>query len=134
MVFNATFNNISVILWSDLLVEETGENHWSATSHRQTLSHNVVSSKPHLNWFITKLADACYILAWFCNLEVLGRDFWLNFNKKNTYFMKQIYIHKYCCFSLKTKVLFTFLKQTQLLHSIIIYQYTTCKNMHNSIE
>jgi len=26
MVFNATFNNISVILWrSDLLVEETGE-------------------------------------------------------------------------------------------------------------
>ena len=28
MVFNATFNNISVILWqSVLLVEETGENH-----------------------------------------------------------------------------------------------------------
>jgi hypothetical protein len=36
MVFNATFNNISVILWrSDLLVEETGlpgENHQPATS------------------------------------------------------------------------------------------------------
>jgi hypothetical protein len=28
MVFNATFNNISVISWqSDLLVEEIGENH-----------------------------------------------------------------------------------------------------------
>jgi hypothetical protein len=37
MVFNATFNNISVISWqSVLLVEETGvpeENHWPATSY-----------------------------------------------------------------------------------------------------
>jgi len=50
MVFNATFNNISVILWqSVMLVEETGvarENHWPAASHWQTLSHNVVSSTP----------------------------------------------------------------------------------------
>jgi len=37
MVFNAIFNNISVISWqSDLLVEET-------------LSHNVVSSSPRLS-------------------------------------------------------------------------------------
>ena len=46
MVFNATFNNISVILWlSVLLVEETGgpgENHGPVASHWQTLSHNVV--------------------------------------------------------------------------------------------
>ena len=51
MVFNATFNNISVISWSILLVEETGvpiENHRPVTSHQQTLSHNVVSSAPHL--------------------------------------------------------------------------------------
>ena len=45
-VFNATFNNISVISWrSVLLVRETGgpgENHRPVTSHRQTLSHNVV--------------------------------------------------------------------------------------------
>jgi len=45
MVFNATFNNISVISWqSVLVVEETGvpgENHQSAASHWQTLSHNV---------------------------------------------------------------------------------------------
>jgi hypothetical protein len=46
MVFNTTFNNISVVSWlSFLLGEETsvpGQNHWLATSHRQTLSHNDV--------------------------------------------------------------------------------------------
>jgi len=51
MVFNATFNNISVISWwSVLLVEETGvpgENRWQ--SHWQTLSHNVVSNTPRMN-------------------------------------------------------------------------------------
>ena len=37
MVFNATFNNISVISWqSVLLVEETGENHRPAAGHCQT--------------------------------------------------------------------------------------------------
>ena len=45
MVFNVTFNNISVISWqSGLLVEETevpGEDHRPATSHGHTLSHNV---------------------------------------------------------------------------------------------
>jgi hypothetical protein len=54
MVFNATFNNISVISWwSLLLVEETrvpGENHRPATSHWQTLSHNVVSSTYRHEW------------------------------------------------------------------------------------
>ena len=49
MVFNATFNNISVISWrSVLFVKETGENHEPVASHWQTLSHNVVSSTPHL--------------------------------------------------------------------------------------
>ena len=50
MMFNATFNNISVISWrSVLLVEETGvsgENHRPVASHWQTLSHNAVSSTP----------------------------------------------------------------------------------------
>ena len=50
MVFNVTFNNISVISWwSVLLVEETrvpGENHRPVASHGQTLSHNIVSSTP----------------------------------------------------------------------------------------
>ena len=53
MVFNATFNNISVISWlSVLLVEETRvheENHWPSASHWQTLSHNVVSRTPRLS-------------------------------------------------------------------------------------
>ena len=51
-VFNATFNNISVISWlSVLLVEESGvpgENHRPGASHWQTLSNNVVSSSPRL--------------------------------------------------------------------------------------
>jgi len=54
MVFNATSNNNSVILMrSILLVKETrvpGKNHWPATSHGQTLSHNVVSSTPRYEW------------------------------------------------------------------------------------
>ena len=46
MVFNATFNNISVISWrSVLLLEETrgsGENHRPVSNHWQTLSQIVV--------------------------------------------------------------------------------------------
>jgi hypothetical protein len=46
VVFNATYNNISVISWgSVLLVEETegpGENHRPVASHWQNLSHNIV--------------------------------------------------------------------------------------------
>ena len=51
MVFNSTFNNISVISWrSVLLVEETGvprENQQPEASHWQTWSHNIVSNTPH---------------------------------------------------------------------------------------
>ena len=50
MVFNATFNNISVISWrSVLMVEETevaGENHRPAAS--KLLLHNFVSSTRRL--------------------------------------------------------------------------------------
>jgi hypothetical protein len=57
MVFNATFNTITVISWqSVLLVKETrvpGQNHRPAASRSQTLSHNVVSSTPRLNWIQT---------------------------------------------------------------------------------
>jgi hypothetical protein len=46
MVFNATFNNISVISWRSVsLMVETGvagENHRPTAGHWQTLSHNVV--------------------------------------------------------------------------------------------
>ena len=54
MVFNATFNNISVLSWrSVLLVEETrvpGENHRSSASHWQTISHKVILCTVHLAW------------------------------------------------------------------------------------
>ena len=49
MVFNATFNHISVISWrSVLLVEEIavpGEKHRPVRRHKQTLPHNVASSE-----------------------------------------------------------------------------------------
>jgi hypothetical protein len=54
LVFNATFNNISVNSWrSVLLVEENRvpwEHHRPAASHWLTLSHNVVSSTPCQEW------------------------------------------------------------------------------------
>jgi hypothetical protein len=54
MMFNATFNNISVISWrSVLLVMETAvswENHRPVASRWQTSSHNVVSSTPCHKW------------------------------------------------------------------------------------
>jgi hypothetical protein len=47
MVFNATFNNISVITWqSILLVEETTD----LLQVTATLSHNVVMSTPRHEW------------------------------------------------------------------------------------
>jgi len=46
MVFNATFDNVSDILWQAvLLVDETGvpgENHRYVTSHWQTWLYNIV--------------------------------------------------------------------------------------------
>jgi len=42
-VFNATFNNISVIVAVSFI---DGENHQPVASHLQTLSHNAVSSTP----------------------------------------------------------------------------------------
>ena len=52
MVFNATFNNISVISWrSVLMVEDTrvpDENHRPVETHWQTISHNIVSNTPRL--------------------------------------------------------------------------------------
>jgi hypothetical protein len=64
MVFNTTFNNISVISWSVLLVEETGvpaENHWQTSSHNieynestpclsKVRTHNVSSDSHSSIW------------------------------------------------------------------------------------
>jgi hypothetical protein len=46
IVFNTTFNNISVTSWWSVDETGLGENHQPGTSHWQTLSHNVV----HLPW------------------------------------------------------------------------------------
>ena len=66
MVFNATFNNISVISWrSVLLVEETGvpeENHLPVASHWQILSHNVVSIEYSSPWMALKLTTHAQII------------------------------------------------------------------------
>ena len=71
MVFNATFNNISVIIygwWSVLLVEETGvpgENHQPVANHYQTLSHNVVSieyTSPWMGFEPHNFNDLTYVL------------------------------------------------------------------------
>ena len=53
MVYNATFINIAAISWqSVLLVKKTGvsrEKHRTVASHRQALSHNVVSPEWDFN-------------------------------------------------------------------------------------
>ena len=52
MMFNATFNNISVISWRSVLLEEEtrvpGENRRPATSCWQTLSHIMLYRRVHL--------------------------------------------------------------------------------------
>ena len=66
-MFNATYNNSRVISWqSVLMVDEIGmpgETH-QATSHWQTLSHNVVPSKPRMSGIVTR-----------CELVVIGTDY-----------------------------------------------------------
>ena len=66
MGYNVTFTNISDTSWrSVLLMAETGEageNHRLAVSHWQTLSHNVISSTPHMSGIWTfVLIDTDYI-------------------------------------------------------------------------
>jgi hypothetical protein len=67
MVFNTTFNNISVISWrSVLLVAETGvprENHQPTASHEQPLSRqNIVSSTPRHVYLISITLSIRYTL------------------------------------------------------------------------
>ena len=65
MVFNVTFNNISVIVWRSVLlvvVEETGvlrENYQPSTSNCKTLSQNIVCIEytSPLAGFVTKSTD-----------------------------------------------------------------------------
>ena len=63
MVFNATFNNISVISWKVLLVEETGEKHRPVTLFRISNQLEKIYGKPGFTsaklvnlWIWTQLA------------------------------------------------------------------------------
>ena len=49
MMYDATFNNVSAISWWPVLLMEEipGENHRPVASHRQSLTHNAVSSIIH---------------------------------------------------------------------------------------
>ena len=61
MVFNATFNNTSVLSWRSVLLVATtglpGENHRHVVCHWQTLSHNVVLSGFRTNNVSVKYKD-----------------------------------------------------------------------------
>ena len=78
MVFNATFNNISVMSCrSVLLVEETRalrENHRPATSQWQTLSHKVISTTSLLSGIRTITRDDDNDVRF-----VLNQHTWLDF-------------------------------------------------------
>jgi hypothetical protein len=96
MVFNTTFNNISVISWrSVLLVEETGvpgENHRPVASHWQTLSHNVVSSTPfHEQVLNTDSIGSCKsnyhtIMTWMWHIPGLHNGITWSLYKSNIHF------------------------------------------------
>ena len=79
MMFNTTFNNISVISWrSVLLVEETEvprENHHPVASHSQTSSHNIVSSTPCLTR-VNSVA-LCIVQITFSEQYLALDNFWL---------------------------------------------------------
>ena len=90
MVFNAAFNNISIISWrSVLLVEETGvlgENHQPVVSHWQTLSH-VVSS----TFFNCK------------SVQFLGENSFQDVSKQ--YILKKSLKNKYCYYNYYLSIL-----------------------------
>ena len=100
MVFDATFNNISVISCSILLVEETGgprENNKSVASHWQTWLYNVVSSTPRNEWDSNFEHISLIVLLWFLTNSVLYlcmksciQIHFVNYKKKN----QQIFVEK----------------------------------------
>jgi cbb3-type cytochrome oxidase subunit 3 len=76
MVFNATFNNVSVISWrSVLLVEETGENHWPVQLPVQSVQiiKLWVGTRSWRGALDTTLCDKVY--QWFCNRSVVFSSF-----------------------------------------------------------
>jgi len=73
----ATFSNISVILWQSVLLEEEtrgpGENHRPVANHWQTLSDNVVSSRP---WYERVSNSQGIIIPIFHPIPKQDKTFW----------------------------------------------------------
>jgi hypothetical protein len=92
MVFNATFNNISVISWrSVLLVDETGvpgENHRPVASHWQTKS--LLGAR--IPKGLSKISRVSYgFIAWGkCVLVLIIITVFTNFNFNNTYYISHM--------------------------------------------
>ena len=106
MVFNTTFNNISVISWWSvyivtivLLVEETWvsrENHRPVATNWQTLSHKFISIIQIHGCFLSWYIIVCF---WFLKFEI-----YLYSKKKNTSYCTKcsaviVLLHdtKFCC-------------------------------------
>ena len=94
-MFNATFNNVSVILWwSVLLVEETvmpGENHWPVASHWQTLSQNVIHLALIEIYYVGLFSKLC--LVWL--LQNKAKKYSTYSGYKLYIFFQKVVIH--CC-------------------------------------
>jgi hypothetical protein len=90
MVYNATFNNISVtLLWSVLLVEETGvtgENCWAAASHWKT--SNNYSNIPNMRKLTNYLIGRFYKLM---NIHVFG-----TYNTRFSHYTIKEALWRYC--------------------------------------
>ena len=113
MVFNTTFNNISVILWwSVLLVEETKVywgNYWPVPGHWRTLSHNVVSSTPRheLEFKLTILVEEIRIKdqPWFNGFTYINQliKFVIRSNYLENWDVIQLFINNIILISVATK-------------------------------
>jgi hypothetical protein len=101
MVFNATFNNISVISWrSDLLVGEP--EYLEKTTDLSTLSYNVVSSTP-CNERNSNSPCTFVVIGTDCegscksNYHMITTTPWLNVQMKNSIILSNVYkAHNLC--------------------------------------
>ena len=76
MPLSTTFQLYQISWQSVLLVEETGENHRPASSHRQTLSHNVVSSTTRHEQDSNYVRLSTFVLGKFIVLDCKLLKFW----------------------------------------------------------
>ena len=94
ILFNATFNTISVLSWRQFYwwrkLEYPKKNHRPAASHWQTLAHNVVSSTHRLRRIQTHNVRAANF--WYCEWMRFHRNIYAAF-----FFSKNPHIPLYSC-------------------------------------